>query len=176
MDADVIYRYTQETEFGHPVRHDLVGALLPGRQAMTQPEQIQGMDLQRAHVLTGFASLIEASHRPGPTFTLARDTHYPRTHSTWTAQAHRGAAPGADGEEEYVIELEYTNRRALEVIDEIIERGARRAGADHPCRPMKGRSRRASQPDSENFQWLEATDDEIAWKFHPDRLPPARRG
>jgi hypothetical protein len=170
VDADVIYRYTQESEFSTILfGTTLVGAMLPGATGDDQPEQIQGDELQRAHVLTGFASLIEASHRSGPTFTLAHMTvpHPPYSFNPDGSEPTDAQRQARTAEEEYVAQVEYTNRRALEVIDEIIENVE--PGAPEPIILLQTDEGpfppRFARTNSENFQWLEATDDEIAWKF-----------
>jgi hypothetical protein len=171
VDADVIYRYTQETEFGTILFNTtLVGALLPGAETDDQPEQIQGMDLQRAHVLTGFNALLEASRRPGPTFTLAHLTtpHPPYAFNVDGSKPTQAQRESRSSQEEYVIEVEYTNKRALEVIDAIIDNVE--PGQPDPIIILQTDEGpfppRFAQPNSENFQWLEATDQEIAWKFN----------
>jgi hypothetical protein len=170
VDADVIYRYTQESEFSTVLFNTtLVGALLPGATTDSEPEQIQGMELQRAHVLTGFASLIEASHRPGPTFTLAHMTtpHPPYAFNVDGSKPTDAEREARTAEQEYLIQVEYTNRRALEVIDEILDV---EPGEPEPIILLQTDEGpfppRFARPNSENFQWLEATDEEIAWKFN----------
>ena len=170
-DADVIYRYTQESEFGTILfATTLVGALLPGATTDDEPEQIQGMDLQRAHVLTGFNAIVEASRRSGPTFTLAHMTtpHPPYAFNLDGSKPTQAEREARSSNEEYLIQLEYTNRRALEVIDEII--ASVEPGEPEPIILLQTDEGpfppRFAQPNSENFQWLEATDEEIAWKFN----------
>jgi hypothetical protein len=177
-DADVVYRYTQASEFGTTLLSTtLASALLPETGPV---EAMHGAPLQRAHVLLAFDSLIAASERPGPTFTLA---HITLPHPPYAFNPD-GSAPTAEErearteEEEYVAQLEYTNRRVIEVMDEIL------ANTDPnepdpvfllqtdegPFPP------RFALPNSDNFPWLEATDDEIAWKFRiltAYRLPAA---
>lgn len=169
-DADVIFRYTQESEFS-TILFDttLLGALNPDAATAAQPEQIQGLDLQRAHVLLGFDALAQAAHRPGPTFTLAHLTipHPPYAFNPDGSKPTEQQREERTAEEEYIAQLEYANRRVLEVVDEII--ASTPPGDPDPIIVMQADEGpfppRFARPNSENFQWLEATDDEIHWKF-----------
>ena len=167
-DADVIYRYTQESEFSTVLFDTTLLSVFGPERSGEAEEEVHGAELQRRHVLLGFESIKEATHRPGPTFTVAHMTvpHPPYAFNpdgTMPTEEQRSARTD---NERYIAQLEYTNQRALEVIDEIIDV---EPGEPDPIIILQSDEGpfppRFAQPDSENFQWLEATDDEIHWKF-----------
>jgi hypothetical protein len=173
-DADVIYRFTQESEFSTTLfATTLLSALSPEVSADEDGagggEEIKGLDLQRAHVLLGFDSLEQATHRSGPTFTFAHLTvpHPPYafnedgTKPTPEQQAERTDNEG------YIEQLKYANRRTLEAIDQIIANTP--PGDPEPIiilQSDEGPFPPRFREQGADFQWLEATDDEILWKFN----------
>jgi hypothetical protein len=180
-DADVIYRFTQETEFSTALYDTtLLSALSPevsaggsgedgDGTAANDSEELKGLELQRAHVLLGFDSLEEATHRGGPTFTFAHLTvpHPPYafnedgTEPTPEQQAQRTDNEG------YIEQLKYANRRTLEAIDQIIANTP--PGDPEPIiilQADEGPFPPRFREQGADFQWLEATDDEILWKFN----------
>ncbi len=180
-DADVIYRFTQETEFSTALYDTtLLSALSPevsaggsgedgDGTAANDSEELKGLELQRAHVLLGFDSLEEATHRSGPTFTFAHLTvpHPPYafnedgTEPTPEQQAQRTDNEG------YIEQLKYANRRTLEAIDQIIANTP--PGDPEPIiilQADEGPFPPRFREQGADFQWLEATDDEILWKFN----------
>jgi hypothetical protein len=164
----VVYRYTQETEFG-TVLYDttLLSALLPGAAGVAG-EELHGAALQRLHVLLGFDSIHAAAERDGPTFTFAHLTipHPPYAFNPDGSLPTDAQREERTAEEEYIAQLEYANNRVLEVVDDIVDV---EPGEPDPIIILQTDEGpfppRFARPNSENFPWLEATDDEIAWKF-----------
>jgi hypothetical protein len=168
VDADVIYRWTQDSEFSTILLSTTLASILTPDVA--PPEEMHGSPLQRAHVTYGFDSIIAASTRQGPTFTLA---HMTTPHPPYAFNPD-GSLPTTEereertAEQEYIAQLEYTNRRVLEVIDQILAN----TPPDDPDPVIVLQTDegpfppRFARPNQANFQWLEATDEEIQWKFN----------
>jgi hypothetical protein len=170
-DADVIYRYTEQSEFSTILfATTLLSVVAP--DASTEggdSEELQGLDLQRAHVLTGFESIVKASERPGPTFTLAHLTvpHPPYAFNEDGSKPTPEQQAERTDNEGYVEQLKYANRRVLETIDQIL--------AEHdPSEPDpiiliqadEGPFPPRFREQGADFPWLEATPDELAWKYN----------
>jgi hypothetical protein len=170
-DADIVYRYTQESEFSTILFATTLLSIISS-EAITdnEPEELHGSELQRVHVLMGYDSIVAASTRPGPTFTLAHLTipHPPYAFNPDGSKPTEAEREARSTEEEYVAQLEYANRRTLEVIDTIIDNT--QPGDPDPIILLQTDEGpyppRFARPDQENFPWLEATDDEIQWKFN----------
>ena len=169
-DADIIYRFTQESELSTILfGTTLLSALSPEVSADPGEEEIQGLDLQRAHVLLGFDSIVKATERDGPTFTVAHLTvpHPPYAFNEDGTKPTDQQRNARSDNEEYVEQLKYANRRTLEVIDAII--ASREPGEPDPIIVLQsdeGPFPPRFREQGADFQWLEATDDEILWKFN----------
>ncbi|HEY7738961.1 MAG TPA: hypothetical protein VIC63_08070 [Candidatus Limnocylindria bacterium] len=170
-DADITYRYSQESEFSTILfATTLLSVIQPDASIEGgDTEELHGNDLQRAHILTGFESILEASERSGPTFTFA---HLTIPHPPY-AFNEDGSEPTAEQQatrtdnEGYVEQLKYANRRVLEVIDQILATHDPSEPdpviliqADEGPFPPRFREQGA------DFQWLEATPDELQWKYN----------
>lgn len=168
VDADVIYRYTQQSEFS-TVLFDTTLLSVLGPELPDEPEEeVHGAELQRRHVLLGFESIVAATHHDGPTFTVAHLTvpHPPYAFNPDGSMPTAEQRAARDDNEGYLAQLEYTNRRALEVIDEII---AVEPGEPDPIiilQTDEGPFPPRFREQGADFPWLEATDDEILWKFN----------
>jgi hypothetical protein len=171
VDADVIYRYTQFSQFSSILAATtMLLALAPEVTTPPQggdPESVTYPELARRHTLYGFDAIEQAAHRAGPTFTFA---HLTIPHSPYVFNPD-GSLPTAtetkdrsDGEE-YVLQLEYANRRSLEVIDEILDVEPGQPDPIIILTADEGPWPPGFRADQEDFQWLEATDADIAWKF-----------
>jgi hypothetical protein len=171
VDADVIYRYTQFSQFSSILAATtMLLALAPEVTTPPQggdPESVTYPELARRHILYGFNAIEQAAHRAGPTFTFAHLTipHSPYVFnpdgSMPTATETRGRSDG----EEYVLQLEYANRRTLEAIDEILDVEAGQPDPVIILAADEGPWPPGFRADQEDFHWLEASDADIAWKF-----------
>jgi hypothetical protein len=171
-DADVIDRYTQFSQFSTILAATSMLLVLSPEASATSPdsdpEAISYPELARRHILHGFAAIERAAERGGPTFVFA---HLTIPHSPYVFNPD-GSMPTAaqqqarsDGEE-YVAQLEYANRRSLEVIDTIL--AGVEPGEPDPIIILaadEGPWPPGFRADQEDFQWLEASDEDIAWKF-----------
>jgi hypothetical protein len=131
------------------------------------PESVTYPELARRHILYAFNAIEQAAHRAGPTFTFA---HLTIPHSPYVFNPD-GSMPTAtetrtrsDGEE-YVLQVEYANRRTLEAIDEILDVEAGQPDPVIILAADEGPWPPGFRADQEDFQWLEASDADIAWKF-----------
>jgi hypothetical protein len=168
VDADVIYRFTQSTEFGASLVSTTLLGLLEPENTDQRAEEMHGVPLQRAHVLYGLEALQRASERSGPTFTLA---HFTLPHPPYGFNPD-GSEPTAEQKEErtdgeeYIAQLEYANNQMIEFIDSVTDVDP---GEPDPIIVFQTDEGpfppRFAVPNSDNFPWLEATDDEIQWKF-----------
>ncbi len=168
VDADVIYRYTQESEFSTVLFDTTILSML-GPDAGGEPvEEVHGAELQRRHVLLGFESIKEATRRAGPTFTLAHLTvpHPPYAFNPDGSMPTAQQRASRTDNEGYLAQLEYTNRRALEVIDEIIDVEPGEPDPIIILQTDEGPFPPRFREQGADFPWLEATDDEIQWKFN----------
>jgi hypothetical protein len=167
IDADVIDRFTQGTEFSTSlVSTTLLGVLEPENAG--RAEEMHGVPLQRAHVLYGLDALRQASERSGPTFTLAHFTlpHPPYAFNPDGSEPTQEQRDARSDNEEYIAQLEYANNQMLAFIDGVIDV---EPGEPDPIIILQTDEGpfppRFALPNSDNFPWLEATDDEIQWKF-----------
>ena len=145
VDADVIYRFTQESEFSTILfSTTLLSALsdevpadgeqtAPGHGPPARPRPLRARLDRRG----------DPPGRPTSRSPISRSRTRVRLQSRWL-QAHRGGARRAGDTEEYVLQLEYTNRRALEIIDEIIDTEPGEPDPIIILQTDEGRSRRAS--------------------------------
>jgi hypothetical protein len=168
VDADIIYRFTEQTEFGDIlVSTTLLGVLEPEREA-GPTEAMHGVPLQRAHILYGLDALRSASERDGPTFTLAHLTmpHPPYAFNPDGSEPTEAQRAERDSNEEYLAQLEYANNQMIEFIDQVTDV---EPGEPDPIIILQTDEGpfppRFAEPNSDNFPWLQATDDEIQWKF-----------
>jgi hypothetical protein len=119
-------------------------------------------------VLYGLDALRRASERSGPTFTLAHFTlpHPPYGFNPDGSEPTPAQRDARSDNEEYIAQLEYANNQMLAFIDGAIDV---EPGEPDPIIILQTDEGpfppRFALPNSDNFQWLEATDDEIAWKF-----------
>ena len=171
VDADVIDRYTQFSQFSTVLAATtMLLALSPEVSASPDepdPEAITYPELARRHILHGFAAIERAAARGGPTFVFAHLTipHSPYVFNPDGSMPTAAQTSERNDAEEYVAQLEYANRRTLEVIDTILN-----ADPDQPdpiiiLAADEGPWPPGFRADQQGFQWLEASDEDIAWKF-----------
>jgi hypothetical protein len=171
VDADVVYRYTQFSQFSSILAATtMLLVLAPEVTAPSQggdPESVTYPELARRHTLYGFDAIEQAAHRAGPTFAFA---HLTIPHSPYVFNPD-GSMPSAtqtkdrSDAEEYVFELEYANRRTLEVVDTILDVEPGQPDPVIILASDEGPWPPGFRADQEDFQWLEASDADIAWKF-----------
>ncbi|MGH2463263.1 MAG: hypothetical protein ACRDFZ_06530 [Candidatus Limnocylindria bacterium] len=171
VDADVIYRYTQFSQFSTILAATtMLLALAPEASASPDepdPESITYPELARRHILYGFDAIQQAARRSGPTFTFA---HLTIPHSPYVFNPDGSIPTAAEKDErtdaeEYVAQLEYANNRALEVIDDILNVAPGEPDPIIILAADEGPWPPGFRADQEGFQWLEASDSDIAWKF-----------
>jgi hypothetical protein len=167
VDADLSLTYERYSEFGAALLNTTAWALLePVEQAQGEPRTLEGPELARRHTLFAFERLEEAVRRPGATFVFA---HLLIPHPPY-AFARDGSMPTAEERESssrerlYVEQLQYANRRILDVVDQALdvprsEEPMIILQADEG--PYPGRFAR----EPETFDWLEATPEEIQEKY-----------
>lgn len=171
VDADVIDRYSQFSQFSTILAATtMLLALSPEASASPDepdPEAITYPELARRHILHGFAAIERASERGGPTFVFAHVTipHSPYVFNPDGSMPTAAQTSERSNAEEYVAQLEYANHRTLEVIDTILD-----VEPDQPdpiiiLAADEGPWPPGFRADQQNFQWLEASDEDIAWKF-----------
>jgi hypothetical protein len=168
-DADLIYRFTQNTEFGTSLVSTTLLSLLESETTDERAEEMHGVPLQRAHALYGLDALRNASKRGGPTFTLAHFTlpHPPYAFNPDGSEPTEAQRAERTDNEKYVAQLEYVNNQMLAFIDSVTEN--LEPGEPDPIILLQTDEGpyppRFARPEQDNFPWLEATDDEIQWKF-----------
>jgi hypothetical protein len=171
VDADVIDRYTQFSQFSTVLAATTMLLNLSPEAAASpdepDPETISYPELARRHTLHGFAAIERAAQRRGPTFVFA---HLAIPHSPYVFNPD-GSMPTAaqtlerSDAEEYVAQLEYANRRTLEVIDTILDVEPGQADPIIILAADEGPWPPGFRADQQGFQWLEASDEDIAWKY-----------
>jgi hypothetical protein len=171
VDADIIEKYSQYSEFatvlaGTTMLVSLAPESVPS--ADKDPESIDYPELARRSVIFGFDAVEDASTRPGPTYTFAHLTipHPPYVFDTDGSMPTDQERTDRTEKEEYIHQLEYANTRTLEVLDTILAN----VGPNDPDPIIILQSDEGPWPpgftaDQEHFQWLEASDEEIGWKF-----------
>jgi hypothetical protein len=167
-DADVIYRFTQDTEFGTSLVSTTLLSLFEPETTDDPAQEMHGVPLQRAHVLYGLDALRSASERSGPTFTLAHFTipHPPYAFNPDGSEPTEAQRNSRTENQKYVAQLEYANNQMLAFIDSVSDV---EPGEPDPIIILQTDEGpfppRFARPNMDNFPWLEATDDEIQWKF-----------
>lgn len=168
VDADVIDRYSQDSQFGTVLAATtMLLAIAPLALPDDDPETIDYSDLARAHVLYGFNAVLRAAGRGGPTYTFAHLTipHSPYvfdTDGTMPTPEERSARSDI---EEYRRQLEWANTRTLEVLDIILDVAPGEPDPLVILQADEGPWPPGFTADQEDFNWLQATDAEIAWKY-----------
>ncbi|MGH2488641.1 MAG: hypothetical protein ACRDFR_03360 [Candidatus Limnocylindria bacterium] len=171
VDADLIDRYTQFSQFSTVLAATtMLLALSPEASASPDepdPEAITYPELARRHILHGFAAIERAAGRGGPTLTFAHLTipHSPYVFNPDGSMPTAAQAQERNDAEEYVAQLEYANRRSLEVIDRILDVEPGQPDPIIILATDEGPWPPGFRADQEGFQWLEASDEDIAWKF-----------
>jgi hypothetical protein len=184
VDADRVLRFSEGDEFRSAMAGTtLLSLLTPPDAADEDPETTDFPLLARSHTLFAFDRLEEAGDRPGPTFAFA---HILVPHPPYVFDVD-GTLPTAEereersGTEEYVRQLQWANQRVLAAIDELLDVPS----GDEPVIILQADegpfpARFASE--ERDFQWLEATPEELQQKFgilnayHLPGVDPAELG
>ena len=169
VDADVIYRYSQYTEFSTALAATTMALVLtPDAEPAADPETIDYPELARRHVIYGFDAIELAGHRAGPTYTFAHLTipHPPYVFDTDGSMPTPQEKADRPEKVEYIHQLEWANTRTLKMLDSILDVAP---GEPEPIvilQSDEGPWPPGFTANQEDFQWLEASDVEIAWKFN----------
>jgi hypothetical protein len=169
IDADVLEQYSTYSEFATVLEATtLLLTLTPNASPDEDPETIEYPELARRHVIFGYDAIEEASRRPGPTYTFAHLTipHPPYVFDIDGSMPTEQERADRPEKAEYVRQLQWANTRTLEVVDTILDV---EPGEPEPIiilQSDEGPWPPGFTADQEDFQWLEATDEEIAWKFN----------
>jgi hypothetical protein len=167
VDADIVLRYSAGSEFENAVIATTPLRLLgPTVLPDEDDESVPFPELAREHVLYGFDRLEEAADRPGPTFVFA---HILVPHPPYVFDVD-GSMPTAEEREEWLETEEYrrqltwANGRLFAALDRILAApGGDQAvivfQADEGAWPPR------FSADQREFDWLQATDREIRWKY-----------
>lgn len=171
VDADVIDRYTQFSQFSTILAATTMLLVLSPEASASpdepDPEAITYPELARRHILHGFSAIERAAGRGGPTFVFAHLTipHSPYVFNPDGSMPTAAQTSERSDAEEYVAQLEYANHRTLEVIDAILDV---EPGEPDPIIILaadEGPWPPGFRADQKGFPWLEASDEDIAWKF-----------
>ncbi|HET6379411.1 MAG TPA: hypothetical protein VFH63_00035 [candidate division Zixibacteria bacterium] len=167
VDADIVLRYEAGSEFELAVMATTPLRLLgPAVLPDENDESVPFPELAREHVLYGFDRLEEAAQRPGPTYVFA---HILVPHPPYVFDID-GSMPTEEERrrwgqlEEYRRQVTWAQGRLLEALDAILASpGGDQAvivfQADEGAWPLRFGA------DQTDFQWLEATEQEIHWKY-----------
>jgi hypothetical protein len=167
VDADLVLRYEEGSEFGAAVwSTTALSPLSPPVRIDTDSEVTQLYQDARGHALFGFNAVEDAASRPGPTYTFA---HILMPHPPYVFNLD-GSMPTPEEmksrteEQQYVIQLEWTNQRVLQMLDTIMD-------APPDQQPIvilqadEGPWPHAFTADEKNFQWLKASAAQIRQKY-----------
>lgn len=167
VDADLSLRYQDATEFDDALRSTTALMLLaPVEPRDNDPETAPYGDLARGTTLSTLGWLEEATGRPGPTFVFA---HLLLPHPPYVFDSD-GSLPTTEErssrteEEQFVLQLEWTNQRVLEAIDRLLDVPA----GQEPIillQADEGPWPPGFTEDQRYFDWLEATPREVQQKF-----------
>lgn len=184
VDADIVVRWEDVTEFDAAVRATTALALLDEPLPEDRdPETIPLTELARETTRVGFEALEAAARRPGPTYVFAHIL-VPHPPYVWDADGTIPTAAEADertNEEEYAAQLAWTNGRVLAAVDRLLDVPAGEEPiiilqADEGPYPL--RFRQIGYP----FKWFSATPEEIEEKYailnavHLPGVDPAAAG
>lgn len=168
VDADRVLRYSEGAEFRSALADTtLLSLLTPPDQADEDPETTDFPLLARSHTLFAFERLEDASHRPGPTFVFAHILvpHPPYVFDIDGTLPTAEERDGRPSKEEYVRQLQWANQRVLRAIDELLDVPA---GDPQPViilQADEGPFPARFASNEREFDWLNATPDEIQKKF-----------
>lgn len=163
VDADVVYRYSGQSEFSTALlQTTLLRALTP--DATIQDPWDWGV--LREHTLYELDRLSRMPELPGPKFVFTHllIPHDPYVFDRDGSFMDRDQVAAQGQGESYVRQLEFTNSRILEIIDRLL------AGSpeDRPIillQSDEGPFPDRYQADEWGFEWTDATDAELQEKF-----------
>ncbi len=168
VDADVVYRYSEGSEFSAALWGTTALMLLsPIDREADEAETIQLFnDYVRNQTLYGLSSLEAAAKRGGPTYVFA---HFVIPHPPYVFDIDGTVPTSAERSqrtesEEYVRQLQWTNGRILKLLDELqdVEDGHEPViilAADEGPFP------RSFAESEETFDWLSASPADVQQKY-----------
>lgn len=162
VDADITLRYEGASEFWL----ELVETTLAGLLATWSDEVDSRSEEFRNYTLFQLDRLREVPQVPGPQFVLAHFLipHPPYVFDRDGSDVTAGEAADRGPEEEYLRQLEFTNTKILEMIDEI----QARPSDDPPViiiQADEGPFPARYAANGETFKWDQATGNELEIKF-----------
>ena len=171
MDADIVEKYSQYSEFATVLAGTtMLVALAPESvpSADKDPESIDYPELARRSVIFGFDALEDASTRPGTDLYLRPPDDPPPAVRVRHRRLH-AHRPGADrSAREGGVHPPAAVRQHADAGGPRHDPGQRRAGRPDPIiilQSDEGPWPPGFTADQKNFKWLEASDEEIGWKF-----------
>jgi hypothetical protein len=185
VDADVTLRYQAESEFGAALfATSFLSAVAPPPAGAggDEGETSSSHELAANTTLYTFDQLAAAADRPGPNYVFAHILlpHPPYVFDANGNQISDEQRRGKNEKQKYVDQVQFANTKVLAAIDRLL--------AD-PTDPVivlqadEGPWPRRFSVREGNFQWLRATDGEIAQKFGilnaihlPDGIDPGQYG
>ncbi|HEX2142024.1 MAG TPA: hypothetical protein VHK28_07095 [Candidatus Limnocylindria bacterium] len=168
VDADIVLRYEEGSEFETAVMAT-TPLMLAGPAVLPDDDDAETLpfpELNRKHILFGFDRLEEAASRPGPTFVFAHILvpHPPYVFDTDGSMPTEAERRERRETEEYRRQVAWTNQRTLAALDRLLSA----PGEGEPVIVLQsdeGPWPPRFSADQTDFQWLEATDAEIHWKY-----------
>jgi hypothetical protein len=168
IDADVSLRFQESAGFAGALWSTTALSLIwppaeTGKEADT--ETLERWDMARSTTLYAFERIEESADRAGPTFVFAHllVPHPPYVFEPDGSVPSREVVARRSERTNYVRQLRWTNGRVLRAIDALMARGP---GEPDPIIILQADEgpwpRTRSQ---KNFQWLEASPEEIQQKF-----------
>ncbi len=165
-EADAVYVYGNQTEFGAVLSNTTL--LVALENVLGGPGADSYATLYGRHSLYQFSTLAQLASAPAesPRFIFA---HFLLPHPPYAFNADGSwvspeQAAERDEAEEYIQQLQFTNDRMLELLDEVLDRPDDESpivliqADEGPFPPRYAR-------DEEGFAWIEATEDELVQKF-----------
>jgi hypothetical protein len=167
VDADRVVRFEVGVAFSSSLWSTTALMLLsPLGRDSADSEVIPSWEILRRHTLHNFEALEDSAERPGPTYTFA---HFLVPHPPYVFDSD-GSTPTGDEswerteEEKYVAQLEWTNSRVLEALDQLMDAPA----GQEPIiilQADEGPWPDGFTEDQVHFDWLNAADAEIQQKY-----------
>ena len=167
VDADLSLRYEDATEFDDALRSTTALMLLAAPAGDDQDDETAPYaDLARGTTFATFEYLEQAADRAGPTFVFAHFLlpHPPYVFDTDGSLPTLEETEGRSEEEQYIRQLEWTNRRILEAIDRLLDAPA----GEEPIillQADEGPWPPEFNDDQRFFDWLAASPDHLQQKF-----------
>ena len=167
VDADRTLRYEEGGEFSSALWSTTLLSMLGPQPVTHDPgEPVVDPAAQREHTLFQFDVVAEAARRPGPTFVFSHFLvpHPPYVFDVDGSMPTEEESAARSVDEQYLLQLEWTGRRIIELVDTMLEAPA----AEQPIiivQADEGPFPDAYGADELSFRWDRATDAELQEKF-----------